>query len=46
MFYSIAIDESVDNTDSAQVSVFIRAITGDFHCLEESLCLCIIKDRT
>ena len=46
MFYSIAIDESIDNTDSAQVSVFIRAITGDFHCFEESLCLCIIKNRT
>ena len=46
MFYSIAIDESVDNIDSAQVSVFIHAITGDFHCFEESLCLYIIKDRT
>ena len=46
MFYSIAIDESIDNTDSAQVSVFIRAITGAFHCFEESLCLCIMKDRT
>ena len=46
MFYSIAIDESIDNTDSAQVLVFIRAITKDFHCFEELLCLCIMKDKT
>ena len=46
MFYSITIDESIDNTDSAQVLVFIRAITGDFHCFEELLCLCTMKDRT
>ena len=46
MFYSIAIDESIDNTDSAQVLVFIRAITGDFHCFDELLCLCTMKDRT
>ena len=46
VFYSIAIYESVDSTDSAQVLVFIRAITGDFHCFEELLCLCTLKDRT
>ena len=46
MFYSIAIDESINNTDSAQVLVFIRAITGDFRCFDELLCLCIMKDRT
>ena len=46
MFYSIAIDNSIDNTDSAQVLVFIRAITGDFHCFEELLCLCTMKDKT
>ena len=45
MFYSIAIDESIDNTDSAQVLVFIHAITGDFHCFDELLCLCTMKDR-
>ena len=43
VFYSIAIDESIDNTDSAQVLVFIRAITGDFHCFEELLCLSTMK---
>ena len=46
MFYSIAIDESIDNTDSAQVLVFIHAITGDFHCFEELLCLRTLKDGT
>ena len=46
MFYSIAIDESIDNTDFAQVLVFICAITGEFHCFEELLCLCTMKDRT
>ena len=46
VFYSIAIDESIDNTDSAQVLVFICAITGDFNCFEELLCLCTMKDRT
>ena len=46
LFYSIAIDESIDNTDSAQVLVFIRAITEDFHCFEELLCSCTLKDRT
>ena len=46
MFYSIAIDEFIDNTDSAQVLVFICAITGDFNGFEELLCLCTMKDRT
>ena len=46
VFNSIAIDESIDNTDSAQVLVFIRAITGDFHCFEVLLCLRTLKDRT
>ena len=46
MFYSITIDKSIDNTESAQVLVFIFAITGDFHCFEELLCLCTMKGRT
>ena len=46
VFYSIAIDESIDNTDSTQILVFIRAITGDFHCFDELLCLYTMKDRT
>ena len=46
MFYLVAINEPIDNTDSAQVLVFIRAITGDFHCFEELFCLCTMMDRT
>ena len=46
MFYSIATDASIDNTDSAPVLVFIRAITGDFNCFEDLLCLCTMKNRT
>ena len=46
MFYSIAIDESIDNTDSAPVLFFIRAITEDFNCFEDLLFLCTMKDRT
>ena len=46
VFYSIAIDESVDNTDYAHALVFICVITGDFNCFEELLCLCTMKDRT
>ena len=46
MFYSIAIDESINNTDYEQVLFFICAITGDFNCFEELLCLCTMKDRT
>ena len=37
---------TTDNTDSAQVLVFIRAVTEDFHSFEESLSLCTLKDRT
>ena len=46
MFYSIAIDESIDNTENAQILVFIRAITEYFQCFEELLCLSTSKDRT
>ena len=42
VFYSIAIDESIDDTDFAQVLVFICAITGDFHCFEEFLKNCFV----
>ena len=46
MLYSIATDKFIDNTDSAHVLIFIRAITGNFHCFEELLSLCSMKDRT
>ena len=46
VFYSIAIDESTDNTDSAQVLIFNSATIENFHCFEELLSLCTLKDKT
>ena len=33
-FFSIAIDESTDTTDAAQLAVFVRGIKENFHILE------------
>lgn len=46
IYFSIALDESTDNTDSAQVLFFIRAITEDFRCFEELLALGTLSGRT
>ncbi|UYV67587.1 GTF2IRD2B [Cordylochernes scorpioides] len=45
-YFSIALDESTDNTVSAQVLFFIRAITMDFRCFEELLALGTLSGRT
>lgn len=37
VYYSVALDESTDSTDSAQVLYFIRAITDNFQIFEELL---------
>lgn len=46
IYYSIALDESTDTTDSAQVLYFIRVITEDFICYEELLALGTLANRT
>uniref|UniRef100_A0A6P7F1W9 General transcription factor II-I repeat domain-containing protein 2A-like n=1 Tax=Diabrotica virgifera virgifera TaxID=50390 RepID=A0A6P7F1W9_DIAVI len=46
IYFSIALDESTDNTDSAQVLFFIRAITEDFRCFEELLALGTLSGGT
>lgn len=46
VYYSLALDESTDSTDSAQVLYFIRAITDDFQLFEELLALGTLKGRT
>ncbi|XP_023226735.1 general transcription factor II-I repeat domain-containing protein 2B-like [Centruroides sculpturatus] len=46
VYFSIALDESTDKTDSAQVLYFIRAITKDFQCYEELLALGTLTGRT
>ena len=45
-YYSIALDESTDATDSAQVLYFVRAITEEFDVYEELLALGTLKGRT
>ena len=45
-YYSVALDESIDATDSAQVLYFVRAITEEFDIYEELLALSTFKRRT
>ncbi len=45
-YYSVALDESTDATDSAQVLYFVRAITEEFDVFEELLALGTLKGRT
>lgn len=46
VYFSLALDESTDKTDSAQVLYFIRAITNDFCCYEELLAMGTMTGRT
>jgi len=46
VYYSIALDESTDMNDSAQVLFFIRLKTSDFQCYEELLRLGTLTERT
>jgi len=46
VYYLIALDESTDINDSAQVLFSIRLITSDFHCYEELLGLGTLTERT
>ena len=43
-FFAIAIDESADTTDSAQLAIFVRKIKEDFHVLGEFVELIFIKN--
>ena len=45
-FYSIALDESTDMSDAAQLSVFIRGVTNNFEVFEEILEMCSMKGTT
>ena len=45
-YYSVALDESTDATDSAQVLYFVRAVTEEFEVYEELFALGTLKGRT
>ena len=45
-FFSIAIDESTDTTDTAQLAVFVRGIKENFHIVEEFLEMIPMKNTT
>ncbi|XP_065651104.1 protein FAM200C-like [Hydra vulgaris] len=45
-YYSIALDESTDVTDSTQLLLFIRVITADFKSYEELFALATLKGKT
>lgn len=45
-FYALAIDESTDSTDTAQVAIFIRGIDNEYNITEELASLVPLKDTT
>ena len=45
-FFTIAIDESTDTTDTAQLAVFVREIKENFHVSEEFVELIPLKNTT
>ena len=46
ILYSLALDESTDQSDTAQLVIFIRGIDENFNIIEEMLDLCHIKGTT
>ena len=46
VFYSSTLDESKDETDTAQLTVFVRGIDRNFDIIEELLSIASLKDRT
>uniref|UniRef100_UPI0019396E1D general transcription factor II-I repeat domain-containing protein 2-like n=1 Tax=Styela clava TaxID=7725 RepID=UPI0019396E1D len=46
VLYSLALDESIDQSDTAQLVIFIRGIDENFNIIEEMLDLCHIKGTT
>lgn len=45
-FFSLALDESTDISSTAQLLIFIRAVTQDFDVFEELLGMCSLKGQT
>ena len=44
--YSIALDETTDTTDTAQMAIFIRGVNRDLDITEDLLSLCSMHDTT
>ncbi|XP_051784546.1 general transcription factor II-I repeat domain-containing protein 2-like [Erpetoichthys calabaricus] len=44
--FSIALDESTDSNDTAQLAIFIRGVDASFNCTEELLALQPMKNTT
>ena len=44
--FSLTLDENTDISDTAQIVIFIRAITADFDILEEFLHMAILTSTT
>ena len=46
VLYSLALDESTDQSDTAQLVIFIRGIDENFNIIEEMFDLCHIEGTT
>ena len=46
VLYSLALDESTDQSDTVQLVIFIRGIDENFNIIEEMLDFCQIKGKT
>ena len=46
MFYSLAFNESTDQTDTAQLAIFVRGVDRNFNIFGELLSIASLKDRT
>ena len=46
MFYSLALDDSTNQTSTAQLGIFVRRVDGNFDIFEELLSIASLKDLT